>query len=122
MSTQTIERSVPDAVATEVPAPRRLLLADAGVIRTAMLDVIDGCDPEAKGMPWALWHPFEGVGTDARTRFCDAVIERIQVLQSPTFNLGIKLENYCSIHRSMRLPLPTTSKCVDCAAERASKE
>lgn len=69
-----------DAIA---PVERKpLLMADASVIRAAIFDVIDGGDPGVSGLPWGLWHPFDGVANDARLRFADAVEIRIRELQS----------------------------------------
>lgn len=53
-------------------------------IRTAILTIIDDGDPttkvagEIRGKPWGWDHPFDSVGTDARERFADAVLERLR--------------------------------------------
>lgn len=99
------------------PQPKPLLIADASVIRAAIADVIDAGDPDLKVTDWALWHPFETVATDARMRFIDAVERRIRELQSPMFNLGVKLQNLCNRHAKALLPEPTVSLCADCVAE-----
>lgn len=104
-------RNIINQVSEGVAEP---LFADGDLIRAAIFDVIDAGDRAENNDTWPLWHPFSDVETDARMRFCDAVKDRIRVLQSPPFNIGIKLENYCSYHIRQRLGLPDP-KGVICA-------
>lgn len=102
---------------------RRVLIADGSVVRAALMDVIDTDDPEGGVLTgWmGLWHPFESVADETRGRFADAVIKRIKELQSPMFNLGVKLENLCERHKAARLPAPTADFCSDCENETRAK-
>ena len=92
------------------------LFADSQVIHTAIMDVIGSGDPTFSNghvpTPWPLWHEFPDVANEARERFCDAVKDRIRVLQAPPFNLGIKLENYCGYHIRQRLGLPESQRVI----------
>lgn len=100
------------------------LIADASVIRAALLDVTDsgwkcssGCDI---GHLWRFDPDDESDDqTEHRMRFADAVESRIRELASA--GCGIKLENYCTRHLGMRLPHPTASVCADCEGERTAQ-
>lgn len=107
-------RNILNAIA---PRPEPLLMADASVIHAALLDVIDGGDPECKSLPWALWHPFASIEDDARMRFSEALLTRIRQLQAPPISLGVKLENLCPRHMRTKLPQPTASTCAACDSE-----
>lgn len=118
MSTPTIERARELGLPTNTgEVMRRLLLVDVGVVRAALMDVMDGGDTVV-GLPWDFDHPFVDVANGTRSRFADAVIDRVQVLQGPTFNLGVKLENLCPQHlfARLQLPAPTVLTCADCDA------
>jgi hypothetical protein len=101
-------------------------MADAGVIAAAILEVLDAgrhCGETCDLKHERHFYPNdEGEEeTENRTKFVDEVMYRIRVLQSPTFNLGIKLENYCNRHKGARLPEPTVQFCPDCAAEHQAR-
>lgn len=47
-------------------------------LRAVLLEVIEAGDSDVKG-PWPLDHPFPAVANDARNRFVDAVIGRLNL-------------------------------------------
>jgi hypothetical protein len=72
-----------DANEGDLPAWEPMLTITEHDLRAAVLRVIDDGDghkddpfPYQKVFPYALWHPFEPVADEARTRFTDAVIAR----------------------------------------------
>lgn len=102
------------------------LFADAGVIRTAILEVADAgwqCSARACGIKhlWIFEDDESDDQTEHRERFADAVLERIRKLQSPVFALGIRLENMCASHMRECLPPPTVETCPECEKELRAK-
>lgn len=95
--------------------------ASIATIRAAIFDVIDAQEI------FDLWEGDHGgnVVTEedanvSRTAFVDRVIARLAELQSHPHD-GIKLENLCDLHKQRILPIPTSSVCVMCQAERNRK-
>jgi len=90
------------------------LFASKSTIRAAIFDVVDAGDKD--GEAWLFERNESESETERRGRFADAVVSKIEDLQS-NFKF-VKLENLCPRHRCEALPVPTAQVCAECVREQ----